>query len=198
MTTTESKVETLLRANESYSLDLSQVNVPPGTPGKKIAILTCMDVRIDPLAISGMNLGDAHVIRNAGGRASDDAIRSLLVSHKFFGTLDWLVIQHTKCGMATVTDQKIGELFADNLQPVAQSTDEHSHSETECGSDHGFDIKWLTIADLEESVRSDVKVIAEHPLVSKSISIHALIYDVETRLLKEVEGASRLGTTSVK
>ncbi len=154
-----------------------------------------MDVRIGPLEITGFNLGDAHVIRNAGGRASDDAIRSLLVSYKFFGTSDWFVIQHTQCGMAGVTDREIGDLFAESLEPAVKKNKKWTNESTEFGSERGSTTEWLTITDLDDSVRSDVELIASHPLVSKAISIHGYIYDVQSGRLKRVEGARRPGVT---
>ena len=189
--------EDVLRANASYAAEFGNKRSLPGSPQKKVAILTCMDVRIDPLAISGFNLGDAHVIRNAGGRASDDAIRSLLVSYKFFGTRDWLVIQHTQCGMAGVTDREIGNLFAESLEPAAKKNDTWNNETIDCGSEHGLTTEWLTITDLDDSVRSDVALIANHPLVSKAISIHGYIYNVQSGCLKVVEGARRAGKPSI-
>lgn len=184
----------ILRANSSHASALRKRKSLAGTPARRIAILTCMDVRIDPLGLAGLNLGDAHVIRNAGGRASDDAIRSLLVSYKFFGTRDWFVVQHTQCGMAGVTDQQIGELFTHSLEPASKRLDQWYHSETHCGSDHGLTTEWLTITNLEDSVRADVQTIAAHPLVSKSISVHGYVYDVQSGSLVMVENAFRPGT----
>ena len=189
--------EDVSRANTSYATEFGNKKLLPGSPHKKVAILTCMDVRIDPLAITGFNLGDAHVIRNAGGRASNDAIRSLLVSYKFFGTRDWLVIQHTQCGMASVTDREISNLFAESLEPATKKNDIWKNQTADCGSEHGLTTDWLTIADLDESVRSDVALIANHPLVSKAISIHGYTYDVQSGYLKMVEGALRPGEPSI-
>ncbi len=185
----------VLRANASYAKNFGDKGSLAGSPQKKVAILTCMDVRIGPLELTGFNLGDAHVIRNAGGRASDDAVRSLLVSYKFFGTRDWLVIQHTQCGMAGVTDREIGDLFAESLEPAVKKNDTWTNETTDCGSEHGLATVWLTITDLDDSVRSDVELIANHPLVSKAISIHGYIYDVQSGRLKKVEGARRPGVT---
>ena len=185
----------VLRANASYAKNFGDKSLLPGSPQKKVAILTCMDVRIGPLQIAGFNLGDAHVIRNAGGRASDDAIRSLLVSYKFFGTRDWFVIQHTQCGMAGVTDREIGNLFSKSLEPAVKINNTWTNETTDCGSDCGLTTDWLTITDLDDSVRSDVELIASHPLVSKAISIHGYIYDVQSGRLMKVEGARRPGVT---
>ena len=187
--------EQVLLANWSYVQSFAHRSLP-GTPKRNVAILTCMDVRIDPLAIGGFDLGDAHVMRNAGGRASDDAIRSLLVSYKFFDTRDWFIIQHTQCGMAGVNDDQIATLFSESLEPAVKQGDTYQNSEAGGGSDHGRDIQWLTIANLHESVRSDVELIANHPLVSPSITIHGYIYDVSSGKLLAVDGAFRAGEPS--
>src|SRR5271156_5726820 len=102
----------VLAANAKYSAgfgDLAQLAMPPA---RRFAILTCMDARLDPAKFAGLSEGDAHVIRNAGGRASDDAIRSLVISHKLLGTKEWFVIHHTDCGMELFTDDVMRELLA--------------------------------------------------------------------------------------
>src|SRR5579863_3423700 len=102
----------VLAANAAYAAtfgDKGKLAVPPA---RRFAILTCMDARLDPAKFAGLSEGDAHVIRNAGGRASDDAIRSLVISHKFMGTAEWFVIHHTNCGMQLFDDGVIGELLA--------------------------------------------------------------------------------------
>ena len=162
-------------------------------PARQFAILTCMDARMDPAKFAGISEGDAHVIRNAGGRASDDAIRSLVVSHKLLGTLEWFVIQHTQCGMEIVTDEIMGELLEESLQTAEFKGGSWRNVGSEPGSTESRHVKWLTIQNLKESVREDVKQIANHPLVSQTISIYGLIYDVVDGRLEEVEGALRIG-----
>jgi carbonic anhydrase len=151
-----------------------------------------MDARMDPAKIAGLSEGDAHVIRNAGGRATDDAIRSLIISHKFLGTTEWFVIQHTHCGMATVTDAQIAELLEEDLE-TAVHNGEHwlnpqrdSSKNTKPGSDLGKCLSWYTIADLRESVLEDVKTIQNHQLVPSHIEVHGFIYDVKTGQLAPV------------
>ena len=129
-------------------------------PARGFAILTCMDARLDPAKYAGLAEGDAHVIRNAGGRATDDAIRSLVISHKLLGTKEWFVIHHTNCGMELFSDEIISDLLEDNLETAsfdgtAWSNPKHGH-----GSSHGHFIKWHTIADNEESVVQDVSEFA--------------------------------------
>src|SRR5208283_4376524 len=109
----------VLKANEAYAASFgakSQLALPPA---RRFAILTCMDARLDPAKYAGLSEGDAHVIRNAGGRASDDAIRSLVISHKLLGTLEWFVIHHTNCGMELFCDEIMGELLVDSLATAA-------------------------------------------------------------------------------
>src|SRR5436190_20438740 len=101
----------VLRANEAYAASFgakSQLALPPA---RRFAILTCMDARLDPAKYAGLSEGDAHVIRNAGGRASDDAIRSLVISYKLLGTQEWFVVHHTDCGMEFFTNEVMGDLL---------------------------------------------------------------------------------------
>lgn len=108
-------LEEALSANAKYVGsfgDRGQLALPPA---RRFAILTCMDARLDPAKYAGLSEGDAHVIRNAGGRASDDAIRSLVISHKLLGTLEWFVIHHTNCGMELFRDDAMAGLLDDNL-----------------------------------------------------------------------------------
>jgi len=141
----------------------------------------------DPAKYAGLSEGDAHVIRNAGGRASDDAIRSLVISHKLLGTREWFVIHHTNCGMELFTDDVIGDLLADNLETAhfdgkVWSNPKHGH-----GSSSGEFVKWHTIRDQPSSVVHDVRRIREHPLVVKHIPIYGYIYDVHSGSLVEVK-----------
>ncbi len=180
------------QANSDYAeaFDLADLG---SAPNRRLAILTCMDCRMDPCKFAGLKEGEAHVIRNAGGRATDDAIRSLIISHKFLGTLEWLVIQHTQCGMSSVSDQRVGELLADDLETAEfdgqqWSNPERDHSEnTKPGSDLGKTICWHTFADLQASVREDVELIKNHPLVASHIKVHGFVFDVKTGKLTAVE-----------
>jgi carbonic anhydrase len=183
----------VLEANTAYSADFGDKKDLALPPARCFAILTCMDARLDPAKYAGLAEGDAHVIRNAGGRATDDAIRSLVISHKLLGTKEWFVIHHTNCGMELFADEIIGDLLEDNLETASfdgkvWSNPKHGH-----GSAHGHFIKWHTIADNAESVVQDVKRIREHPLVAPHIPIHGYIYDVKTGRLNEVKAASAAG-----
>src|SRR5436309_13095910 len=105
-------LEEVLNANASYVQTFGDKGKLAMPPARRFAILTCMDARLDPAKFAGLAEGDAHVIRNAGGRASDDAIRSLVISYKLLGTREWFVIHHTDCGMETFTDQIIRDLLS--------------------------------------------------------------------------------------
>ena len=131
-----------------------------------------MDARLDPAKFAGLSEGDAHVIRNAGGRVSDDAIRSLLISYKLLGTKEWFVIHHTDCGLEKFSDADIDKEF--NL-------------------DSKNKIDWLTFNDNEKSVIDDVLKLKNHPLVPNSIQIYGYIYDCKTGHLKEVFEATKVG-----
>ena len=190
-TAADNNLDKIIEANSAYAraFDLSDL---PSLPARQFAILTCMDARMDPAKIAGLSAGDAHVIRNAGGRATDDAIRSLVISHKFLGTTEWFVIQHTHCGMATVTDAQIAELLEDDLETAVHDGERwlnpsrDSSDNTKPGSDLGKCLSWYTIADLRESVLEDVKTIQNHQLVPSHIEVHGFIYDVKTGQLAPV------------
>ena len=152
-------------SNLDYANDFGSKKDLKSKPARRFAILTCMDARLDPAKFAGLAEGDAHVIRNAGGRASDDAIRSLLISYKLLGTREWFVIHHTNCGMETVSDDEINEIF--NIK-ASQN------------------IQWLTFSDNEKSVIEDVQTLRNHSLVPKDIVIHGYIYNCGTGLLEKI------------
>ena len=183
----------VLAANGRYADDFGERSELPMPPGRRFAILTCMDARLDPAKFAGLAEGDAHVIRNAGGRASDDAIRSLVISHKLLGTREWFVIHHTECGMATFTDEIMRGLLASSLEPA--TVDKRGWRDTGKGPGSGEAryIDWLTIDDNTKSLVEDVARIRNHPLVNKSIPIYGYIYDVKSGRLLEVAEASQAG-----
>ncbi|MGB1244825.1 MAG: beta-class carbonic anhydrase, partial [Porticoccaceae bacterium] len=189
--TANNNLDEILKANSAYAQDFD-IGHLASPPARHFAVLTCMDARMDPAKIAGLSEGDAHVIRNAGGRASDDAIRSLIISHKFLGTTEWFVIQHTGCGMATVTDAEIAQLLEEDLETAVhngqcwENPQRESSANTKPGSDLGHSIHWHTIADLQQSVLDDVKTIQNHPLVPSHIRVHGFIYDVKTGQLGRV------------
>jgi carbonic anhydrase len=162
-------------------------------PARRFAILTCMDARLDPAKYAGLSEGDAHVIRNAGARASDDAIRSLVISYKLLGTKEWFVIHHSNCGMEFFTDEVMRGLLAKSLETAALGDTGFYDVGKGPGSDEAAYIDWLTIADRNKSVVEDVTRIRRHPLVPKNIPIYGYVYEVETGKLLEVPGAAEAG-----
>jgi len=189
-----SKIVTeVLAANARYVDGFGDKGALPLPPGRRFAILTCMDARLDPAKYAGLSEGDAHVIRNAGGRASDDAIRSLVISHKLLGTNEWFVIHHTDCGMVLFNDDVIGGLLEQSLDTASiDATGWHDHGHGP-GSVQGRYIKWLTFTDLEASVVEDVARIRSHPLVAPGIPVYGYVYDVRTGRLIEVPAATKAG-----
>jgi len=182
-------LQEILDANRAYVENFGDKAKLVGAPRRRMAILTCMDARMDPAKFSGVSEGDAHVIRNAGGRASDDAIRSLVISCKLMGTTDWFVIHHSGCGMQLYTDEEIRDLLGHGdaerkgskwwqVWKSARTTD---------------DIQWLTFKDLERSVIEDVERIRKHPLVPASVAIYGFIYHTHHGTLEPVPEANRIG-----
>lgn len=162
--------EQFLAANRDYAASFDKGDLPL-PPSRKVAVVVCMDARIDPAKALGLQEGDAHVIRNAGGRASD-ALRSLVISQQLLGTEEVAVIHHTDCGMLTFTNDELRsqciEQFGDRAGQLAGSID------------------FLPFSDLEQSVRDDVAYIRESPLIPSSVDIRGFIYDVRTGALTEV------------
>ncbi|MBV9761069.1 MAG: carbonic anhydrase [Acidobacteriaceae bacterium] len=183
----------VLSSNEAYAETFGQRSKLPSTPARRIAVLTCMDARMDPAKFLGLAEGDAHVIRNAGGRASDDAIRSLVISYKLLGTQEWFVIHHTGCGMLTFTNDIMHDLLSKSLETAVIENGEWKDVGIGGGSLAGQHIDWLTIDDLEKSIVADVTRIRTHPLVPATIPIYGYIYDVATGKLREVPEATRAG-----
>lgn len=186
-------LDEVLNANEIYAETFGQKAKLTGPPARRFAILTCMDARLDPAKFAGLAEGDAHVIRNAGGRASDDAIRSLVISYKLLGTKEWFVIHHTGCGMLTFTNDIMRDLLAKSLDTAVIEDGQWKDIGDGGGSSAGEHIDWLTIHDLEKSVIADVTRIRTHPLVPARIPIYGYIYDVATGKLIEVPEATRAG-----
>ena len=182
-----SVLKEVLSANEAYASQFGDKANLPMPPGRHFAILTCMDARLDPAKYAGLVEGDAHVIRNAGGRASDDAIRSLVISHKLLGTNEWFVVHHTDCGMLTFDNETMGKLLGTSLASATIDASGWHNVTEEGGSPEGKYVDWLVIKDLAQSVRDDVERIRNHPLVPKSIPVHGFIYDVKSGRLLPVE-----------
>ena len=154
------------RANERFAAAFTKGDLA-GPPARKIAVVACMDARLDPAKFLGLEEGDAHVIRNAGGRAAD-AIRSLVISQQLLGTREVAVIHHTDCGMLRFTEEQLHQQLHDEL---------HVHAE----------INFLPFTDLEQSVRDDVEAIRTSPLLIPGIPVQGYIYDVHTGQLHAVD-----------
>jgi carbonic anhydrase len=161
-----SVTDEFVEANKKYAAQFTKGDLPM-PPGRHIAVVACMDARLDPARALGLEEGDAHVIRNAGGRAKD-AIRSLAISQQLLGTREIVVIHHTDCGMLTFTDPQLREKIRSDL-----------------GVD--TDQEFLSFSDLEQSVRDDVQAIRTSPLLLKDVPVRGFIYDVKTGLLNEVK-----------
>jgi carbonic anhydrase len=159
----------LIQANTNF-VETFDKGDRPAPPARQVAVLTCMDARLHPETFLGLDIGDAHVIRNAGGRASDDAIRSLIISSHLLGTREYVVIHHTDCGMLTFTNE--------DLRAKLQS---------ETGSD-ASEIDFLPFPDLDQSVRDDVQRITASPFIPGGIPVRGFVYDVQTGRLAEVAG----------
>jgi carbonic anhydrase len=183
----------VLEANATYASSFGDKGKLALPPARRFAILTCMDARIDPAKLAGLREGDAHVIRNAGGRASDDAIRSLVISYKLLGTREWFVIHHSNCGMELFSDETIRGLLASSLRTASHDGKQWVDSGPGPGSRQGDFIDWLTIRDQAESVAIDVERIRNHPLVPADIPIYGYIYQVESGRLIEVARAGAIG-----
>jgi carbonic anhydrase len=157
----------ILSANESYASDFDKGALPM-PPGRRFAVVTCMDARIDPAKALGLEEGDAHVIRNAGGLVTDDAVRSLVISHWLLGTQEAFVIGHADCGMLTFTNDVLHEKLAGEAHADADGVD------------------FLPFPDLEASVRASVRRIRESPLLPESFGVSGFVYDVTCGRLNEV------------
>lgn len=184
----------VLEANKKYVENFGDKGNLALPPARHFAVLTCMDARLDPAKFAGLAEGDAHVIRNAGGRASDDAIRSLVISYKLLGTKEWFVIHHTDCGMELFTNEIMGNLLENSLE-TATFDGEWKDTGSIPGSTEGKNIDFLTISNLAGSVVEDVEKIRNHPLVPKNIPVYGYIYDVKSGRLIEVEDATAAGKT---
>lgn len=176
----------IIAANQAYAGDFGDKGNLALPPARGFAILTCMDARLDPAQYAGLAEGDAHVIRNAGGRASDDAIRSLVISHKLLGTKEWFVIHHTDCGMSLFDGETMAGLLETSLATAMFDGLAWQNIQTEGGSPEGRHVAWLTFRDLAQSVREDVARIRSHPLTPDSVPVWGFIYDVKTGQLHPV------------
>ena len=183
----------VLKANADYAANFGEKGKLALPPARHFTILTCLDARLDPAKYAGLSEGDAHVIRNAGGRASDDALRSLVISYKLLGTSEFFVIHHTDCGMLFFTDEVMRDLLASSLETAQLTANGFRDTGKGPGSTEGEFIDWLTMKDNAASVTADVRRIRNHPLIPTSIPIYGYIYDVRAGTLQEVPEAMAAG-----
>jgi len=160
-----SEVSTFLKANVRYAASFTKGHLPM-PPSRRVAVVACMDARLDPARVLGLEEGDAHVVRNAGGRAAD-AVRSLVISQQLLGTREVVVIHHTDCGMLTFTDEQLRQKVRDELGAVT-------------------DTAFLSFSDVDQSVRDDVAAIRESRLLLKGVPVSGFVYDVKTGRLRPV------------
>jgi carbonic anhydrase len=189
-------LDEVLAANARYAEAFGDKGNLALPPNRRFAILTCMEARLDPAKYARLAEGDAHVTRNAGGRASDDAIRSLVISHKLFGTRAWFVIHHTDCGMLLFTDNDMHKLLASSLKTATLDQSGWHDPGDGPGSAEGTYIKWLTFSDNAKSLVEDLTRIRNHPLVPNDITIYGYIYDVKSGKLLEIAEGTKAGTPS--
>lgn len=161
-------IDEVIKANESYAhtFTLGHLSLPPA---RKLAIVACMDARLTVEQMLGLKTGDAHIIRNAGGIVTEDALRSLILSHHLLGTQEFMVINHTDCGMLTFKDEKVRA----KLQQVT-------------GTATVAPVHFHAFSDLKENVRQQIQKVKSHPWIPKHIPVRGFIYDVKTGRLKEV------------
>ena len=163
-----STTEEVLKANEEYvrNFKLGQLAIPPA---RHLAIVACMDARLTVEQFAGLKTGDAHIIRNAGGIVTDDVIRSLLISHYLLGTNEWIIVEHTDCGMLTFKDE-------DLLGRLEKETGTVAHAPSH----------FYAFPDLETNLRRQIAKVRSHPWVPKQIAVRGFIYDVRSGKLNEV------------
>jgi carbonic anhydrase len=162
-----SAIDTYLENNAKYAADFSQGTLPT-PPAKKIAVVACMDARLETGALLGLEEGEAHVIRNAGGVVTEDVIRSLTISQRLLGTREIMLIHHTDCGMLTFSDAELKEAI---------------QKETGIRPPFAMD----TFSNLEEDVRQSIARIEASPFVVRKDAIRGFVYEVETGRLREVK-----------
>lgn len=161
------RFDEFLEANRQYAASFEAGDVPV-PPARRVAVVTCMDARLHPEKFLGLEVGDAHVIRNAGGRISEDAIRSLVISERLLGTEEIVVIHHTDCGMLTFKNEDLTEKIKQDLSVDTTGRD------------------FLPFSDLEQSVRDDVQALRDSDLIPDNITLSGAIYDVRSGELREV------------
>lgn len=164
-----SAVAGVLERNRNYAEQFTRAGLPGRPPRLKLAVLTCLDCRLHVPEFLGLELGDAHILRNAGGIVTEDVLRSLIISYHIGGTRELMIINNTKCGMLTFKDEDLA-----------------SRLQRETGKVPIIPARFLTFTDLEENVREQIRKVRSHPWIPESLSIGGFVYDVDTGRLVEV------------
>jgi len=159
--------ERVIEANERFAegFEHGEAQLPPNLP---LAVLTCIDARVQPSRFLGLEIGDAHIVRNAGGRATDDALRSLIISSQLLGTRQIMVIHHTDCGMLTFTNEDVWGRLEAQTDPGVREID------------------FMPFSDVEDSLREDVQTIRESPYLPNDAEVTGWVYDVRTGRLTAI------------
>jgi carbonic anhydrase len=164
-----SVIDEVLEANQRYAEGFSEGDLPGRPPSLRLAVVTCLDCRVHVSKLLDLNLGAAHIIRNAGGIVTEDVLRSLIISHHIGGTQEFMIINNTKCGMLTFKDEELA-----------------SRLERETGKLPVVPTRFLAFTDLQENVREQIRKVRSHPWIPESIPVRGFIYDVDTGRLTEV------------
>jgi carbonic anhydrase len=163
-----STIDETLKSNEKYSQNF-QHGALPIPPARKLAIVACMDARLTVEQALGLETGDAHIIRNAGGIVTEDALRSLIISHYLLGTQEFMIINHTDCGMVTFEDDQFKQ-----------------HLQEKTGQTAAVPAAFHSFKNLEENVREQISKVKSHPWLPKDVPVRGFVYDVHTGKLYEV------------
>jgi carbonic anhydrase len=164
-----SAIDEVVEANKKYAEEFNQGGLPGRPPTLRLAVVTCLDCRVHVSKLLGLDLGAAHIIRNAGGIVTEDVLRSLIISHYIGGTQEFMIINNTKCGMLTFKDEELAARLQRETRklPVVPA-------------------RFLAFTDLEENVREQIRKVRSHPWIPDSIPVTGFIYDVDTGRLREV------------
>jgi carbonic anhydrase len=165
-----SAIDTVLERNRKYAEQFDQGGLPGRPPRLKLAVLCCMDCRVHVSELLGLKLGEAHIIRNAGGIVTEDVLRSLIISYHIGGTREIMIINNTKCGMLTFKDEELEERL-----------------QKETGEIPVVPARFLAFTDLEENVRQQIRKVRSHPWIPQSVSVRGFVYDVDTAHLSIVK-----------
>lgn len=168
-----SVIDEIVTANQEFARQFALGHLPL-PPARRLAVVACMDARLTVEPALGLKTGDAHIIRNAGGIVTDDALRSLIISHHLLGTQEFVIVNHTDCGMLTFAD---GDLRA--------------RLRRETGTAPAGPARFYAFSDLEANVREQIQTVRSHPWIPRAIAVRGFIYDVRTGLLREVSGEER-------